>query len=393
VTIRATLRGMRASLVALLLLAVLAPAARAADPGRWKETGHSPISFTYYQGVTSDDRGRFFFDGIFVGLYRADRTLREQARRDEEIPPDVFAREGYNHMGDLTWDSAEGGRVLLPLECYYPGNPAGANTCGTGSIGVADPDTLAWRYYVKLDPAEIPKAMWAEVSPDGSLLWTSVGNDLLAYSTADITPARAAPAGAPLHSVRRLAGAVPPTGITGATFVGDRLYVAGQDDSLFQVWSIDLTTGARQLEIERTLFGESEGLDTLSALGGVLHWIITPADPQRRPPSYQGNVLLHFAPASATAAPGGGTTKPKLRLRARPRRIVVGRKVRLRVEVTIAGVPAAGARVRAAGHRKRTNARGIARITVRRRHAGTMRVSATRPGARGTSKRLRVIRR
>ena len=186
----------RAAFLSLVLLTLLAPAARAADPGRWTETGHSPISFTYYQGVTSDTGGRFYFDGIFVGLYRADRDLKEQARQDEEIPPAVFATEGYNHIGDLTWDAGEGGRVLLPLECYYPNRPGDANSCHTGSIGVADPETLQWRYYVKLDPAEIPKAMWAEVSPDGSLLWTSVGNDLLAYSTADITSARAAPAGA-----------------------------------------------------------------------------------------------------------------------------------------------------------------------------------------------------
>lgn len=389
----------RAVPLALLLIGLLAPAARAADPGRWKETGHSPISFTYYQGVTSDDRGRFFFDGIFVGLYRADRDLKPEARQDEEIPPDVFAREGYNHMGDLTWDAAEGGRVLLPLECYYPAGPGDANSCGTGSIGVADPNTLAWRYYVKLDPAEIPKAMWAEVSPDGSLLWTSVGNDLLAYRTADISAANAAPAAAPIHSVARLAGVVPPTGITGATFVGDRLYVAGQDDSLFQVWSIDLATGARRLEIERHYFGESEGLDTLTALGGLLHWIVTPADPQKRPPTYQGNVLIHFVPATSAgspATPGTGAapgSRPRLRLTTRPRRIVVGRRIRLRVKVTIGRVPAAGARVRAAGRRARTNARGIARLTVRRRHTGTMRVSATRPGATGTAKRLRVIRR
>jgi hypothetical protein len=200
-------------------------------------------------------------------------------------------------MGDLTWDAHEGGRILLPLECYYPDYPGDANTCHTGSFGVADPETLQWRYYVKLDPAEIPKAMWAEVSPDGSLVWTSVGNDLLAYRTADITSATAAPAAAPIHSVLRLAGAVPPTGITGATFVGSRLYVAGQDDTLFQVWSIDLTTGARRLEIERHYFGESEGLDTNNALGGQLHWIVTPADPQQRPPSYPTNVLLHFKPA------------------------------------------------------------------------------------------------
>ena len=56
-----------------------------------------------------------------------------------------------------------------------PHGPNGGNPCRTGSIGVADPRTLRWRYYVKLEPAEIPKAMWAEVSPDGTLLWTSAG--------------------------------------------------------------------------------------------------------------------------------------------------------------------------------------------------------------------------
>src|SRR3954454_393981 len=117
----------RAVPVALLLIGLLAPAARAADPGCWTETGHSPIAITYYQGVTSDDRGHFFFDGIFVGLYRSDARLTEQARNDAAIPPTVFAAEGYNHMGDLTWDPADGGRVLLPLECYYPNRPGGAN--------------------------------------------------------------------------------------------------------------------------------------------------------------------------------------------------------------------------------------------------------------------------
>ena len=50
----------------------------------------------------------------------------------------------------------EGGRVLLPMECFTPGV---GNTCGTGAFGVADPATLAFRYYVKLDPADIPKAL------------------------------------------------------------------------------------------------------------------------------------------------------------------------------------------------------------------------------------------
>ena len=62
--------------------------------------------------------------------------------------------------------------MLLPLECFFPFI---GNFCRTGSIGVADDDTLQWRYYVKLDPAFIDKAMFAEVSPNGKLLWTSNG--------------------------------------------------------------------------------------------------------------------------------------------------------------------------------------------------------------------------
>ena len=150
----------------------------------------------------------------------------------------MTAREGYNHIGDITWDEREGGRILLPLECYYPGTQPDANTCHTGSIGVADPRTLRWRYSVKLSPGEIPKAMWAEVSPDGRLLWTSAGDDLLAYRVADIRPGART-----LRAVRRLRGAVPPTGITGAAFYGERLMLAGQRDIDFEVWSVDLATG------------------------------------------------------------------------------------------------------------------------------------------------------
>jgi len=250
----------------------------------------------YYQGVTADPARNLYFDGIDFGLYRTDAQLRETARNDDVIPPDVTAREGYNHIGDLSWDAAEHGRVLLPLECYYP--PAG-NTCMTGSIGVADPNSLRWRYYVKLDPRYIAKAMWNEVSPDGKLVWTSSEGDLLAYRTADVKAANAAPRGRLLKPARRLSGAVPPTGITGASFYGGRLFVAGQDGDLFQVWSIDLGSGARQLEIERRIVGESEGLATVNALGGVLHWQIQPYNTEA-PPTYgvANGTLLHFVPAS-----------------------------------------------------------------------------------------------
>ena len=290
-------------LPAILLLALLAAApAHAADPGRWAEVRRSPIPIFYYQGVAAEPGKSFFFDGISFGLYRTSLTLTESAKTDNVIPTDVSNGEGYNHIGDIAFDTREGGRVLLPMECYSPGAKPSANTCGTGSIAVADPNTLVWRYYVKLDPRYIAKAMWAEVSPDGGLIWTSSGDDLLAYRTNAVKPGHAAPAGPLLKPAVRLRGAVPPTGITGATFHAGRLFVAGQDGDLFQVWSIDLSSGARRLEIERTVVGESEGLDTADALGGLLHWQIQPYNEQGLPTYPPLNAtLLHFLPAPSAA--------------------------------------------------------------------------------------------
>ena len=119
--------------------------------------------------------------------------------------------------------------MLLPLECFVPGV---GNTCGTGSFGVADPSTLGFRYYVKLDPTQIKKAMWAETSPDGSLIWTSSGDDLLAYRSNQVTAANAAPSGPLLQPVRRLVGAVPPSGVTGAVFSDGKLLLAGETGRL-----------------------------------------------------------------------------------------------------------------------------------------------------------------
>ncbi len=309
----------RRGVVALVLAAVLGlpAAAQAADPGRWTLTGTTTLPLVYYQGVTADPAQNLYFDGVFVGLYRTTSAFAETGRNDDVIPPEVHLREGYNHLGDISWDRREGGRILLPLECYVPDGPNGGNPCLHGSIGVAGPGSLQWRYYVKLDPAEIPKAMWNEVSPDGALLWTSSGDDLLAYRTADITRANAAPAAAPIHSVRRLRGAVPPSGITGATFVGERMFVAGQGGGPFRVWSIDLTTGARRLEIERAIVGESEGLVTASLKGGTLSWLIQPFTDEPKPPTYSADkaTLLSFRAR-------GGT---RVRLRKRSRSTILKR--------------------------------------------------------------------
>ena len=388
--------------VTLVLAAVLlmspAASADAADPARWTPTGTTSLPLEYWQGVTVDPERNLYFDGFVSGLYRTNPALQETGRADDAIPPSVRMGEGYNHIGDISWDAGAGGRLLLPLECYSPGEPNGGNTCGTGSIGVADPQSLQWRYYVKLDPSEIRKAMWNEASPDGELVWTSSGNDLLAYRATDVVPANEGPAGAPIHSVRRLPGAVPPSGITGATFVGGRLFVAGQGGGPFRVWSIDLTTGARVLEAERDIAGESEGLATASVNGGTLQWLIAPFDPQGRPPTYGAghSTLLSFRPGppdpppppaapvtpAATPSPPSPAGSPRVRLLKRSRATVL-RQRRLLVRVSCPTACSVRITVRARG-------RTIARATIRRSGLAAVRLNAK--GRRMLRERSRPVR-
>jgi hypothetical protein len=287
--------------VALVSGFAAAGSAHAQDPERWVETGFSEVPLEYFQGITSGKQKDLFFDGVFVGLYRTDSHLNEEARNPNVIPPAVRETEGYNHIGDITLDRKKEDRLLLPLECFL------TSVCGRGAFGVADPETLQWRYYVNLDPAFIDKAMWAEVAPDHRLVWTSSGsgNDLLAYRLSDVNPQNAGPNGTRIKPVRRLIDAVPPSGITGATFYKKRLLVAGQNAGPFQVWSVDLTDGSRRLEIERNIVGESEGLETVKVLDGFLHWLIVPFRTGGQPPTYgEGHsALVHFVPRRGAKRP------------------------------------------------------------------------------------------
>jgi hypothetical protein len=364
----------RAALLAALCSCVLAPAAQARDPGRWVLTGASSIPNQYWQGLTSDPANkRVFFVGVFEGLWRTTQSLRQTAGIGSAIPADVKAGEGYNHIGDPTWNPGDGGRVLLPLECYTPGV---GNTCGTGSFGVADPATLAWRYYVQLDPAEIPKAMWAETSPDGSLVWTSSGNDLLAYRSSAITAANAGPAAAPIRAAKRLRRAVPPSGVTGAVFRGGRLLLAGTNESRNQVWSVDPRSGKRRLELEQRFCGESEGLDVIHTLGGELHWLIGPSGENGCKLTYgPTSALLHFVPRPGTKG---------LRVRGS----LAGKSVKIRVSRH--GAAVAGARVSFAGAASRTNAHGSATLKPKLVLPGRFKALARAGGRYGVSKLVEI---
>ena len=342
------MKPLRIAATALVLAVAISAPASARDPGRWTLTGWSSMPNSYWQGVTTAGPGKpLFFSGIFTGLHRTAGSLRQTGSVDPVIPPTVLATEGYNHVGDI---GHQGGRVLLPLECYTPGGPNGGNTCGTGSIGAADPATLAFQYYVKLDPAEIPKAMWVEASPDGELLWTSSGPDLLAYRASDVNAANAAPGGPAIQSVRRLAGAVPPSGVTGAAFYRGRLLLAGAQGTTYQIWSVDLATGARRLEVELpAVQGEAEGLAQVSLLGSRLHFLVAPLAAS---PTFGPTVgMVHFTT--------GRWANRGLRVKARAAN---QQSLRPRVNVTVRrrGRPVEGAVVHVAGKRAETNSRGHA---------------------------------
>jgi hypothetical protein len=269
----------------------------------WHLSATTTASIAYNQGIAFDPRrGVFFLDGVTSrtnsGLYRTNTNLAIAAANGAVIPA---TREGYNHIGDLSFDSVRR-RVLLPLECYYPG--AGGNTSGRGAIGVADPVTLRLLYYVNLDRAQIKKAMWSEISPDGRWIWTSSRRHLLVYPAAAVNPdtAHRQRAGVGRGILGRDLGAVLPTGgVTGAAFYQDafsptpRLLLAlnrGRYSEVVSYQTASARDGRPKLLSTRPVTeitvprspsdNESEGLavtagSMLNPLGGVLHWLMLPA--------------------------------------------------------------------------------------------------------------------
>ena len=373
---RAFLSLMLAAAVAL----VLAPASRADDPGRWEAVTYTAVPLDYYQGTTAAPGGPLYFNGIYTGVFRAvptqlpngTWTTVETGRNENVIPAEVTATEGYEHAGDLTWAPTKSdeepalaallgdtGRLLLPLECWIVTKDIDKYACpesgsgntawtSTGAIGVVDARTLTWQYYVKLDERALRKAMWAELSPNGKLLWTQggegtqrgePGRDLLAFPVGGIVKANASLPNEPGPKLKPkvvLRGAVPPpdprgdgkaTQITGATFFDGRLYVATQtalaSSHLLHVWSLnvdscELLTGCdRRLEIEREIVGESEGLTVACTLGdgerrAVLHWLVAPYNDAMKMPTFWDRPYGHIGQStvmSFTPVGGGGVER------------------------------------------------------------------------------------
>lgn len=287
-----------------LLVAALVACAAGPPPARaaWRLVSSRHVSVLFNQGIAYDPATRaFFFSGVSSqtnsGLYRTDRALRRTAARDEAIPR---TPERFNHVGDIAFDPA-GRRLLVPLECFYPGR--GGNTCRRGAIGVVDARTLAFRRIVRLAPAQVAKAMWVEASPDGRWVYTSSGTHLLAYPAAAI--GRAAPRAL---AGRDLGAVLPAAGVSGAASRplpgagAHRLFLSLNRGAYFQVVSYVIRPGpggvpvvagpaTGELSVRRTgAGGEPEGLAYMPGVRGSLRWqLVSVSDLSAR--------LLDYAPA------------------------------------------------------------------------------------------------
>jgi hypothetical protein len=361
--------------IALVTASLALPAAaQAADPGIWLKTSQLTKPSTYRQGLASNPAtGDVFFSGSFAGITRT-RNEVELTKNTAAIPKDVADREQYNHIGDIAFDKAEGGRILLPLESYAP-LAKDTNPSDTASIGVMDPKTLAWKYYVKLDPAEINKAQWVAVDEQQGLLWTIGDISLLAYNLADINAANAAPGAAPIHSVKRLDNIVP-DGAGGAVVIGNRIYLSQLVNHVNRVISMDLTTGASQVEIEIPGDLEEEGLDVGPYLDGLLHWELVPGG------GLSNTQVLNFVPKGA-----------RLSLKLAHARVKAGKKVKVAATASVvtsgATIPLRDVEIRLGGKRKKTDARGRATLTVKLTRGG-YRAQAFYKGLRTASKTVRA---
>ena len=269
-----------------------APAA-AKDPGRWTLSGWSSVPVNYWQGVTTSSRpaGRSSSPGVFTGLHRTDRRLHQTGSVDPVIPPLVFATEGYNHVGDIGY---QGGRVLLPLECYTPGGPNGGNTCGTGSFGVADPDDARVPVLREARPVRDPEGDVGRGLAGRQLLWTSSGPTCWRTAPPTSRGERGARRGADPLGAAPGRGRAAERGHGRGRSVAAGCFWPASQGTTYQVWSVNVATGARRLELElRNVQGESEGLTTVRLLGGRLHYLVAPLAAQ---PTFGPTVgLLHFA--------------------------------------------------------------------------------------------------
>ena len=329
---RLRLRSLPA-LVALTALAGAAPAA-AATGDTWTLVEHRHVPIEYYQGLTFVG-SQTFFVGVFRGGDLTDASLRRQRTRQNLIPASVAQGVGFNHVGDPTYDAA-GDRLLVGLECYRRA-AAQAEHVRLRRHRCRRRGDARLAILGSARPCRRPEGDVAEVSPDGTLLWTSAGRDLIAYRTSDVAPANAARgrSSPPIRPVKRLRGAVPPSGANGAAFSDGKLLLAGSSGGVPQIWSVDVATGKRTVQVRlRGTRAEVEGIAVTAPTGGRLRWLLTPGVISK--PTYGSghSELLTFVPVNyrvtASASLDGATLTVRARLRyADASDVLVGATVRV----------------------------------------------------------------
>ena len=175
--------------------------------------------------------------------------------------------------------------MLLPLECYTPNGPkAGIPAARARSAWRTPPRSRSGTTSSSTRPRSPRRCGWRRRRTGSSV-------DL----------ERARPPGVPRVGRRRgergpRGGADPlrPAACgSRAPERGDRRCLlprppaaGGRQGTTYQVWSVNVSTGARRLQLElANVQGEAEGLAQTPLLGGRLHFLVAPlvAPPTRRP--------------------------------------------------------------------------------------------------------------
>jgi hypothetical protein len=114
--------------------------------------------------------------------------------------------------------------------------------------------------------------------------------------------------------------------------------------------------------------------------------------PTRERPGEAGGTIVRPVISQGGTLRSAGA-KPRLRVKARPKRIRAGKRKRVTFVVTSGRSRIRGAKVRFAGKTHRTGRHGRARFTVRMHKRGLRRAVARKKGYRSAKARVRVLRR
>ena len=355
------------------------PRPHAQDPTHWRGVAMSRIPIPYYQGMASDPDGDYSSTASSSACIGPTTALRQRASVDNVIPAGGDRARGLqphrrHHVG-----RARGRARAAPARVLLPRHQPDANTCHTGSIGVADPARCAGATTsssARRDPQGDVGRGLARRPPAVDLGRRRPARLPRRRHPRHAAPAaaRCAPCGDCAAPCRRPASPARRSTATGCCSPASAT-------STFEVWSVDLITGRRRLEIRRGAIGESEGLDVSGS------WAASCTGSSRRSTRSAARRPTGRARTrcctSCRAEPGPRCGSPSTAV---PR----GRRTTLRFTANTGGDPVAGAVVRV-GDRlgAHVDARGVAPLHAPAR-PGRITATASRADLRAARSRVRV---